>query len=458
VRFADFTLSIGERQPNGYSVSAVASALGRVSATLPPPSVALTTALARVTALKPPPPDEFAQAGRLLFDYALPATIRTHLRVAWDRAERAGEGLRLRLSIDAPELAAWPWELLRDAERDVVFAASASTPVLRYYDRADRFGALAELGAEPPIEVLLVLPRSPDLDLRQERRNVEEVAAATDGALRARALDGAVTRSDLADALLLGNYQCVHFGGHGGFIEGKGYLGLNEPDGAPDWLDGEALARLVVNYRATRLVVLNGCNTGQTADAKAFAGLAPQLVRHGVAAVVAMQFPVTDKAAAIFAREFYKRLCVGDEAGQVDVAVAYARSMLAVLRPDDRSWAAPVLFTHAADGVIFTVPARVRAGGALDPLAQRERLLALTASLAISMKAKDDWRLASRAELIAWRQMTEEAGEAYRNHLGHSRPEVRQAAEEGLALLKKRVAAIDAALSEAPARGAGQFQ
>jgi hypothetical protein len=258
-----------------------------------------------------------------------------------------------------------------------------------------------------------------------------------------------VTRSDLADALLLGNYQCLHFGGHGGFIEGKGYLGLNEPDGAPDWLDGDALARLAVNYRATRLVLLNACDTGQTDDGKAFAGLAPQLVRSGVAAVVAMQFPIPDKAAAIFAREFYKRLCVGDEAGQVDVAVAYARSMLAVLRPNDRSWAAPVLFTHAADGVIFTVPPRVRAGGALDPLAQRERLLALTASLEASMKSDDDWKLASKAELSAWRGMTERAGEAYRAHLAHPRIEVRQAAEQGLKLVDKRLAAINAALAGA---------
>lgn len=447
MRFADFTLSIGERQPQGYGISAAASGLGRVSATLPPPPVSLTTALNRASAAKAPPRAALAQAGGLLFDYAFPAAIRAHLRVAWDRAERGGEGLRLRLSIDAPELAAWPWELLRDTERDVVFAASVSTPLLRYYDQTDRFGALAEPGAELPIELLLVLPRTPDLDLTQERRNVEAVAAATDGALRVRSLDGAVTRSDLADALLLGNYQCLHFGGHGGFIDGKGYLGLNEADGAPDWVDGDALARLAVNYRAARLIVLNACATGQTDDGKAFTGLAPQLVRYGVPAVVAMQFPVTDKAAAVFAREFYKRLCVGEEAGQVDVAVTYARNMLAALHPNDRSWAAPVLFTHAADGAIFTVPPRVRAGGALDPLAQRERLLALTASLEASMKSEDDWKLAEKSELLLWRGMTERAREAYRSHLTHPRAEVRQAAEQGLTLAEKRLAAINAALS-----------
>jgi hypothetical protein len=449
VRFADFTLAISERQAQGYAATATASGLGRVVVTLPPPAVALTSALTRAAAPKAPSADALARAGGLLFDWAFVPALRSHLRVAWDRAERAGDGLRVRLSIDAPELAAWPWELLRDTERDLVFAASATTPVLRYYDQVDRFGALTELGAELPVELLLVLPRSPGLDLARERRNVEEVAAATGGALRVRTLDGAVTRSDLADALLLGNYQCLHFGGHGGFIEGRGYLGLNEPDGGPDWLDGDALARLVVNYRSTRLAVLNACDAGQTDDGKAFAGLAPQLVRSGVPAVIAMQFPVTDKAAATFAREFYKRLCVGDEAGQVDVAVAYARSMLSVLHPNDRSWAAPVLFTHAPDGVIFTVPPRVRAGGALDPLAQRERLLALTASLEASLRSEDDWRLAGKAELLAWRKMTERAGDAYRAHLQHPRPEVRQAAEQGLSLVAQRMAALDVALASA---------
>ena len=122
--------------------------------------------------------------------------------------------------------------------------------------------------------------------------------------------------------------------------------------------------------------------------------------------------------------------------------------MLAALHPNDRSWAAPVLFTHAADGAIFTVPPRVRAGGALDPLAQRERLLALTASLEASMKSEDDWRLAEKSELLLWREMTERAGEAYRSHLRHPRVEVRQAAEQGLKLVEERLAAIKAALAE----------
>lgn len=447
MRSVDFTLAIGEREAHGYHVTARTTGLSEGSAVLLPPPVALTSALRRITdAGRMPPASTLRQAGSVLFEWAFPPPIRSHLYQAWERAEQSREWLRLLLRINAPELAAWPWELLHDPQRDHTFAASAATPLLRLYERGNQLPPV-DPGTDLPIELLLALPTAPDLDLRAERQNVEQVAAATEGALRVRALQGGVTRADLADALLLGNYHILHFAGHGGFLDGRGLLGLNEPDGAADWLDGQALARLLTNYRSLRLAVLNACDAGQTDDSRAFTGLAPQLVGAGITAVIAMQFPITDKAAATFSREFYKRLCVGEEAGQVDVAAAYARSVVSVLHPDDRSWAAPVLFTSARDGVIFSVPPRVRAGGALDPVAQRERLLALTASLTASARAEDDWQGADAATLRDWRDMTERAGEAYRAHLAHPRPEVRLTAEQGLELVEQRLAALDLALA-----------
>jgi hypothetical protein len=84
----------------------------------------------------------------------------------------------------------------------------------------------------------------------------------------------------------------------------------------------------------------------------------------------------------------------------------------------------------------------VRAGGPLDPLAQRERLVALTTSLQASLESGDDWTLADAQTLRAWLQATERAGEAYRAHLAHPRLEVRQAAQQGLELVEKRSAAL----------------
>ena len=126
--------------------------------------------------------------------------------------------------------------------------------------------------------------------------------------------------------------------------------------------------------------------------------------------------------------------------------MAYARSMLSVLHPGDRSWAAPVLYTHAADGIIFVVPPRVRAGGALDPLVQHERLATLTASLQASLQTEDNWASTDLATLETWRRLTERAEEAYRTHLSYPRPEVRQAAQLGLELVSQRLAALDQAI------------
>ena len=85
-----------------------------------------------------------------------------------------------------------------------------------------------------------------------------------------------------------------------------------------------------------------------------------------------------------YSSEYYKRLCIGEDAGQVDVAAAYPRGMLAVLHPHDRSWAAPVVFTHTPDGAIYRLPQNPPAELALDPVIQRARLATLYASLQTS--------------------------------------------------------------------------
>jgi hypothetical protein len=57
-----------------------------------------------------------------------------------------------------------------------------------------------------------------------------------------------------------------------------------------------------------RLVVLNSCQTGAGAETDVFSSTAATLVRT-VPAVVAMQFAVTDDAAAVFPGRFTRRWC-----------------------------------------------------------------------------------------------------------------------------------------------------
>lgn len=449
MNYQDFTVTINEFQGNGYPLAAFAGEIGRVTAVAPLASDELRAQLAAVVDRFDPADGEtvMREAGVALFRWAFSGAIESHLRVAWDRAQRAQQGLRLRLSIDSPAVSAWPWELLHDPERDHAFATSASTPLVRYFDQANRLGGFGQQRTDLPLELLLVLPVSDDLDLEKERRSIEQVADSMSTVLRLRILDGVVTRAGLADALLTGDYDIVHFSGHGAFLDGRGYAALNLPDGSPDWIHSGTLSRLAVNHRSTRLVVLNVCGPGGADDGRAFQGLASQMVRYGVPAVVAMQYPITDEAATIFAREFYKRLCAGEDAGQVDVAVTYARGMLSILQPNERGWAAPALYTHAADGAIYTLPGEAAAGHAPGTPSQAARRQALADSLQLSLKMDEDWTLAEPGVLALWRGSLLRAEEAYRAHLTDPQPETQQTARRGMILVQRRLAALERALN-----------
>lgn len=445
MQYNDYTITIGARQGNSYPLSAVADGVGRWAGSLALPPAELGELIGRVNTLPAAGRhDELLRAvGVALFRWLF-GSAETHLRVAWDRAGHEGRGLRLRLSIDAAEINAWPWELLHDPQRDRTFATSIDTPLVRYLDRADQFGALANLRAELPLRMLVVLPRAADLNLVKERALIEQAIGPLEKELSLTVLDGTVTRGRFADALITGDYHIVHGSGHGGVADGTAYIGLNQPDGSTDWVDGQVMARFIVNCKSLRLAVLNVCSSGKTDEGQAFQGLAPQLVRAGLPAVIAMQFPLSDDAALTFADEFYRRLCAGAHSiGRVDVAVTYARNMLAILYPGDRSFAAPVLYTHAPDGVIFTLPERsatwLAAGAAADG--------ALIESLRGSANFEDDLVGAPQPLLSEWRQTLTQAADEYRRHLLSGSAAEQEAAHLGLEVIQRRMKAIEARLS-----------
>ena len=449
MQYRNFTITINEIQGDGYPVSALADSIGRVATVLTHPNDEFKTKLAALADLSPTADGETVvrAAGEALFNWLIIDPVKTHLRLAWDRAQQDGEGLRLRLCIDSAEISAWPWEALYDPERGHTFAASAATPLVRFFDQANRLGSIVRQQADLPLNLLLVLPAMTDLDLARERFSIEQIAKSLTTNLRVHALDGIVRRTDLADALLTADYHVVHFSGHGAVVDGRGYVALNLQDGRPDWIHSRVLAQLVLNHKPVKLVVLNTCRSAGGDDGRVFQGLAPQMVRSGVPAVVAMQFPITDEAAATFAQEFYKRLCAGEDAGQVDVAVTYARGMLAVLHPNDLSWIAPVLYTHAADGIIYQL-SHVTADQAETAAAgESSRLKSLADSLQFSLDMQEDWRFADRGVLAIWQTTLLRAEKDYRDHIADPRPEVQQVARRGLAVIQRRLATVERALS-----------
>jgi hypothetical protein len=117
-------------------------------------------------------------------------------------------------------------------------------------------------------------------------------------------------------------------------------------------VSADQLAQVLGNHPPLRLVVINACQGAQSAADDASAGVAQRLVAGGTPSVAAMQFAITDKAAALFSSEFYAALGRGLS---VDEAMQRARQAI-YTQPNAVEWATPVLF--AAKGEPLRIVAR----------------------------------------------------------------------------------------------------
>jgi hypothetical protein len=91
------------------------------------------------------------------------------------------------------------------------------------------------------------------------------------------------------------------------------------------------------------MVVLNACHGAEGSSGSASGGIAQTLVRQGVPGVVAMQYEISDKAAKIFAEEYYRAFASG---ASVESAVVEARKAI-YADGNDVEWGTPVLYLRA---------------------------------------------------------------------------------------------------------------
>lgn len=263
------------------------------------------------------------------------------------------KGLRVRLRISVPELAAVPWELLHEPTRDFL-ATSEQNPVVRWLRVAK---PIRNLVATPPLRVLVAIPEPlppfPPLQVDREVAGLREALSRLAADVEMTVLKGTVSLSTIDHALIDNVTQVFHFIGHAEFGEHGGRLLLNGEDGGMAAVGEAEFARLFVDHRDLKLVVLNACEGARISPESPFLGIAPNLVRLGIPAVVAMQYSILDEAAIAFAREFYFALFRGPNAGRIDWAISHARNALARDFPDQREQAAPVLFLRAPEGLLF---------------------------------------------------------------------------------------------------------
>lgn len=290
--------------------------------------------------------------GSGLFD----AVFRNEVLVAWSRSKDAvrqdGRGLRLRLRLtNAPSLAAMPWELLYDKSSRMFYAQSDRTPVVRYLDVTNPPRPLTVRG---PLRILAVIA-SPDglpkLDVEQEWSTICNALADKQRAQLVH-IDRlpAPTIGELQRWLRHNEVHVLHFVGHGYFDDRleDGMLMFTDASGRAAPVSSAVLGTHVRDHDPLRLVVLNACQTARVDDVDPYSGMAQGLIQQEAAAVVAMQFPISDNAAIVFTREFYGAVADGEP---LDQAMASARK--ALLAEYAGEWATPVLFLRAPDGRVF---------------------------------------------------------------------------------------------------------
>ncbi len=309
---------------------------------------------------RPPPEATLGEAGSRLFRFLFDGALHDSYMQSRGRIDAAaGRGLRIRVVLpsaegDAGLLHALPWELLRSPETGEFLACNPLTPVVR---------GLPLPGISPPfpeaatdgLRILIVVaqPEGTALDdaderarilavwLRQQRAEVRVLADATAGALY--------------EELRAGPCHVVHFIAHGGFAPatGEGSLLLHAAHGGTQLVPGAVLAETLRANRELRLVFLNACSTAQSGHRpgqQPLLAAAAALVRSGVPAVLAMQFPITDTAAREFSEAVYLSLARGSS---LEAAATDGRIALRHANPRSWQWVTPTLCAAMSEADVF---------------------------------------------------------------------------------------------------------
>ena len=327
--------------------------------------------------------------GKLLYDAAMPVAHREEVMKAW---EKTGDhaGRRFSIHVDAaleegaPEaevkaaqeaatlLLGLPWELLHDS-RQYLFQGAKPTRVRRTLPGTE---AMSVAAVSTPIRVLLVTARPEDdacgyIDHRASALPLVEAMESLPGLVKIHILSPPTLpalREELQHAFDAKKpYHVVHFDGHGVYDKTVGLGGLcfelPEDTGKLEkrrhaTVYTSELGPLLRDHRIP-LVFLEACQTAQAEQSSE--SVASELLKVGVASVVAMSHSVLVETSRRFVEAFYKALAkgkrVGDAmlAGQCQLKDDTYRGQIfgeGALRLED--WFVPVLFQEKDDPQLFT--------------------------------------------------------------------------------------------------------
>jgi len=286
---------------------------------------------------------EFARVGQALYNTLFPeGELREALAeaTALSRAERQALLVEVRFDAEAATLPRYPWELIHDGQSFLV--ADGTVALVRALDcaRAPEAGPL-----EGPLRVLVASPRPAELDLAGERTQSPVLKALEElrkgGVLRVDVVSPP-TCAALGEALNRTPYQIVHFDGAAALADSAGTLIFEDEFAAAAPIGAEALRNSLFLSKVTLMVLTPPA--GSDAAPAGLAALAPELVRAGMPAVVAVQHTLSAEQIERLVAQLYRSLA---DLAPLGEAVARARGQLL---PADSARFAPVVYLQDGGG------------------------------------------------------------------------------------------------------------
>lgn len=295
------------------------------------------------------------RVGQAFYNWLFPGPIHTHLHQTEAVARRENTRIRLRLQIEAKEIASLPLEFLYRKTGGYYLAVNPNTVLSRYLRLPMPPGSVRR--CDGPLHMLVIIADPID----QARLHPPEWEAIILDALADPLANGQMTlktvkratRKEIRNALLQRNPDIIQFVGHGIYQDSKGYLALVDEKTNKTWLvDDDQFANLYLGHDdRLGLISLATCESAKTDDPPGFVGIAPKLVQRGVPAVVAMQYKVRITTAKVFLEAFYTAVAARKP---IDWATQSARNAISLeFGLGSREFATPVLYMRAKDGNIF---------------------------------------------------------------------------------------------------------
>jgi tetratricopeptide (TPR) repeat protein len=328
--------------------------------------------------------------GQLLYEAAMPVVHTANVMNVWAKigdytGRRFSVYVDTNLEVGAPDvdvatakeaatlLLAFPWELLHDGE-GYLFQDAKPVRVRRRLPNLNVFDVPV---VATPIRILLVTARPEDdscpyIDHRASALPLVDAMESLPGLVKIHVLSPPTLpalRAELDRARHEKKpYHVVHFDGHGVFSRevGLGGLCFEKPEDTSKLekrghvtVYTDELGPLLRHHRIP-LVFLEACQTAQAE--KASESVASELLKVGVASVVAMSHSVLVETASRFVKAFYEALADGKRVG--DAMLAGQRALkddtfrgrifgAGELRLED--WFVPVLYQEKDDPQLFKV-------------------------------------------------------------------------------------------------------